>query len=715
MSTHSRLGLSVLLPAVLLALVFAVLLFFQQQEGGGSGGGDIIPQRKKKMVLFSSAEDFREYLAEAEDVRGGGFGFGFRNDVAVLESAQPLSFPSSDRLGVSFGGGEENGARYSQTNVRTTGVDEPDIVKTDGKWIYLAHRVRGKEYVPDSQGAAPREGVPFPEIEVLQEEIGIAPRIFPPRYFYQNQVSLIKPSPPSAMEIKASLAESLPSGGSILVRNNTLLTVNQRNVKAFDISQPGEPFEKMWEFQASEGTYIDTVRMNEGNLYVMARTRIEQGDPCPITPLQWGQGRETVIPCSRIYHPVVSVPVEEVFSLFIVRISDGEELASLSFAGESRNVVYYMTPENIYLTYEEQKNVLDVLKDFLQSHPSVFPEEVRIKIIRVIGYPISSRAKMVEVGEIMGRYLKSLGDDERLQFEAESKNAWRAYMEKNKKSLQSTAIMQINAKDLSIQKTGSVPGRLLNEFSIDEFEGYVRVASTVRPSLPLSGFGMPSIDSESGVYVLDSDLNIVGTVEGLGKGERIYAVRFADNRAFVVTFREIDPFYIIDLSDPMRPYQAGELKIPGYSSYLHPLSDTLVAGIGKEGNSVKVSLFDVSDSFQPVERGKYALPSAFWSDILNTHRAFLNDKKYQVFFVPAGQGGYFFSYKNGVLSLEATISIQNPKRALFVGDYMYVVGENEIVSVKEGTWKRVGSLVLDSGIPEAVPRAEDESGVLEEN
>lgn len=150
---------------------------------------------------------------------------------------------------------------------------------------------------------------------------------------------------------------------------------------------------------------------------------------------------------------------------------------------------------------------------------------------------------------------------------------------------------------------GQVPGWLLNQYAMSEWDGYLRVATT---SGDLGSGGEP--DSESAVYVLsrrDAALVEVGSVGGLGRSERIYAVRFAGPMGYVVTFRETDPLYTLDLSDPAAPAVLGELKITGYSAYLHPIGDDLVLGIGQEADlrgvtqGTQISLFDVSDLSEP--------------------------------------------------------------------------------------------------------------------
>lgn len=144
--------------------------------------------------------------------------------------------------------------------------------------------------------------------------------------------------------------------------------------------------------------------------------------------------------------------------------------------------------------------------------------------------------------------------------------------------------------------SGRVPGRLLNQYSLSEHEGHLRVATT-------STSGQTS---SSAVYVLKADtLNKVGEIGGLGDGERIYSVRFIGPVGYVVTFKQVDPLYTLDLRDPATPRKTGELKITGYSAYLHPAGDGRLIGVGQEASEegrrlgTQVSLFDVGDPANP--------------------------------------------------------------------------------------------------------------------
>ncbi|GLX95658.1 beta-propeller domain-containing protein [Herbidospora sp. NBRC 101105] len=153
--------------------------------------------------------------------------------------------------------------------------------------------------------------------------------------------------------------------------------------------------------------------------------------------------------------------------------------------------------------------------------------------------------------------------------------------------------------------SGSVPGRLLNQYSMSEYDGHLRIATTTTPRAQEE-------KSESGVYVLKADtLAATGQVTGLGRGERIYSVRFIGPVGYMVTFRQVDPLYTLDLRDPQVPKVTGELKITGFSAYLHPAGDGRLIGVGQEADTkgrtkgTQVSLFDVRDPGAPAVLSRY--------------------------------------------------------------------------------------------------------------
>jgi hypothetical protein len=167
---------------------------------------------------------------------------------------------------------------------------------------------------------------------------------------------------------------------------------------------------------------------------------------------------------------------------------------------------------------------------------------------------------------------------------------------------------------------GSVPGYPLDQYSLSEWNGYLRIATTTGTSWALAdGAPAGAQTSSSAVYVLTTQgpvMRTVGQVTGLGIGERIYAVRFMGPAGYVVTFRQTDPLYTLDLSDPTHPRVRGTLALTGYSAYLHPVSATQLIGIGQQADKMghigglQVSLFDVSDLASPARLATYALAGA---------------------------------------------------------------------------------------------------------
>jgi uncharacterized secreted protein with C-terminal beta-propeller domain len=286
--------------------------------------------------------------------------------------------------------------------------------------------------------------------------------------------------------------------------------------------------------------------------------------------------------------------------------------------------------------------------------------------------------------------MNSLDKDESLQFSNEMYNRLADYIEENKRELIKTGIVKIGF-NMEVLGSGSVPGTLLNQFSLDEYEGNLRVAITVGSMW--GGWGSSQGESASDVYVLNSEMRIIGSVKDLGLTERIYSVRFLQDKAYVVTFRQVDPFYVLDMSDPSNPELKGELKIPGYSSYLHPITKDKILGVGKEGSKVKISLFVVTDPENPTEADKY-LMDEYWTDILNTHHAFLLDDRHSVFFLPGSKGGYVFSYEDDKLEMVKAVSEINPSRALYLDDYLYIISTSKIVVLDENTWQEVKELDL---------------------
>jgi len=181
--------------------------------------------------------------------------------------------------------------------------------------------------------------------------------------------------------------------------------------------------------------------------------------------------------------------------------------------------------------------------------------------------------------------------------------------------------------------SGTVPGTILNQFSMDEYGDFLRIATTSGET-----WRDDQYTSQNNVFILNTDLQICGKLENIAPGERIYSTRFMGDRAYMVTFRQVDPFFVLDLQDPLQPRILGKLKIPGYSDYLQPYDENHIIGFGKDTVEVKgwndqaqayylgmkVAIFDVTDVENPVEMSRATIGDRGTdSEVLHNHKALL--------------------------------------------------------------------------------------------
>jgi len=284
--------------------------------------------------------------------------------------------------------------------------------------------------------------------------------------------------------------------------------------------------------------------------------------------------------------------------------------------------------------------------------------------------------------------------------------------------------IHIENGEISTAADGEVTGYVLNQFSMDEHEGYFRIATTSQmTSFPEKS---PILRLQNNVYILNMDLDVVGKLENIAPGENIHSARFMGDTFYLVTFRKIDPLFVINLSDPYSPRILGELEITGYSDYLHVYDENHVIGVGKETvgaeegdfswyQGVKISLFDVTDVTAPIELAKYEIGDRGTdSPVLNDHKAFLFDKEKNLLIIPVSvaeidesqypngvppytygeivwQGAYVFTISLELeekIMLRGTIThIENGNvyndlnyitRAFFIGEVIYTISESKI-------------------------------------
>jgi inhibitor of cysteine peptidase len=301
--------------------------------------------------------------------------------------------------------------------------------------------------------------------------------------------------------------------------------------------------------------------------------------------------------------------------------------------------------------------------------------------------------------------------------------------------------IHIENGDISIAADGEVTGYVLNQFSMDEHEGYFRIATTSQmTSFPEKS---PILHLQNNVYILNMDLDVVGQLENIAPGEKIHSARFMGDTFYLVTFRKTDPLFVINLSDPYSPKIIGELEITGYSDYLHVYDENHVIGVGKETvaaeegefswyQGVKISLFDVTNVTEPKELAKYEIGDRGTdSPVLSDHKAFLFDREKNLLVVPVSvakvnesqypngvppytygeivwQGAYVFTVSLELeqrIILRGTIThIENGNvhnasnyvtRALFIGEVLYTISNSKIKMNSLADLSEIKELNLD--------------------
>lgn len=655
---------SVWLVITILVLLIAIAsgVWFLKNRIAPLAPPGYVPSDNKELRVesFGSADEFRDYLAKSSgtSLAGGGF-------PAMTSDLRAPMATSLEQAPGNMGGVTPE--RVSGTNVQVKGIDEPDIVKTDGREIY---------YSSPGYGIMP--------VGVVQEDRPVnSLEIRPvPSPIYHPGVRAIKAFPPAALKVDADLGKN----GEMLISGNTLVVFSPDKITGFDVSSPTSPMSK-WEFSYKNNSSLVNARLYQDKIYIVTRTGVDYGDPCPIIPFT-SNARDISIPCLKVYHPIAPVPVDTTYSVLALDPTSGEVTDSTSFVASAESSALYMSGEAIYLAYYYPGDFVTYFYNFLKENPDLVGQETVDHLGRVRDYDLSDSAKIAELMVIMQRFENGSGSDARLKLQNEMTNRMEKYSRNHKRELERTGLVKITSPGLDVAANGSVPGRILNQFSLDEHAGNLRLATTIGQNF----WGLSAqTESTNDVYVLNANLDPLGAVLDLGQGERIYSARFVGDRGYLVTFKQIDPFFILDLSNPGNPRKTGELKIPGFSSYLHPLAKHLVLGVGQENGKVKLSLFDVSQADNPIELDKYLLDE-YWTEVSSNHHAFLQDPKHQIFFLPGSIGGYVFSYAGDRLKLEKAVAGVTSRRAVYINDYLYLLGDNNLVVLNETNWERVSEL-----------------------
>jgi len=624
---------SIILMVILLVAGAAVLSGCIQPDTGndikgktrGNASDIIISQFESTQGLkkFSSVKEIREFLKTSAASSGydqygwGGYYGGFmRSDMMITESAMavtPTAMPAATPA-MKTGATETGAVDYSTTNIQVEGVDEADFVKNDGKYIYVL--AQNKLVIVDAFPAASADILSTITLEGRPADM----------FINDNRLIVFTQDDAQVMVFPEYDYRPMPR---YTPRTDAFI---------YDISDREKPVQ-LSNFSIN-GNYFQS-RMIGDYVYFIVKDdvyyynefvdvpAIKRGEVKIMSPdVYYFDNPEQ----NYVFHTIASINIKS------------DKINAKSFMmGYSDNL--YVSENNIYITY--RKNMPGLYYEasreerFYKVVVPQLPKDAQDKIYAIRDSDLASSEKWDKISSIMEDTYNNMTETEKQDYAVNVQKAVDEYEIKLAQERDRTVIQKININkgDIEYRTKGEVPGSLLNQFSMDESGEFFRVATT---SQLWTGSGSKQYNN---VYVMDKDLGIAGKLEEIAPDESIYSTRFIGNRLYMVTFKRIDPLFVIDLSDPKDPKILGELKIPGFSDYLHPYDENHIIGVGKEtadnqwgGTSikgVKLSLFDASDVNNPKQLDQYEIgASGTDSEALRDHKAFLFDRKKNLLVIP---------------------------------------------------------------------------------
>jgi inhibitor of cysteine peptidase len=426
---------------------------------------------------------------------------------------------------------------YSSTNIQVAGVDEADIVKTDGEYIYTlsdGHISIVKAYPP--------------ETAVLVSTITFD-KVYPTEFFISGHRLVVIGS---QYDTRITPYYSSPTS---LYYPELLYEPSKASMLIYDIHNKAHP--TLLRDLTMTGEYFESRMTGDYVYFVVYQTAYIIYDTA-ILPKIYSDGQASEVAPSQIHYYNGSSNYYQYTTFVAANVQNATKAPTYLTVMLGGTSSMYVSPSNIYVTFRE----------------------------------------------IDGN----------------------------------TTIYRVHFKEsnMTCEANGQVPGNELNQFSMDEYNDHFRIVTTA----------WRNYTQQNNLYVLDMNLSIVGRLENLGVTENLHATRFMGNRCYIVTFKKTDPLFVINVSDPTNPTVLGELKIPGYSDYLHPYDENHLIGVGKEAveaesgdfawyQGIKIALFDVTNVSNPVQLANYMIGDrGSDSPVLSNHKAFLFDKSRNLLVLP---------------------------------------------------------------------------------
>jgi uncharacterized secreted protein with C-terminal beta-propeller domain len=598
---------------------------------GGTAEGSGAKAKGPRLVPFGSCGAMLGYVKARAARFVGPYGFGsggFKGAPVPVAGATPTR-DSQPKQGVD----------YSGTNVQEEGVDEPDLVKTNGTTLFAVSN--GTLNAVDVSERRPKL------LDTLKLDTGWSHELL----LYGDRLLVlsrggywIEPLPALAARMmpfvpsKSVVAEVDVSNPKAL-RIVRTLTLDGAYVAARLVGHSARivatsQIPEKLPFDTPKGTSDqELAAAREHNQEVIASSRLASWLPSYRIARPGHKGRShALVQCRRVSHPVAFSGLGMLTVLTVDLAKGLEPVDSVAVMTDAR--IVYASPESLYATTESWADRPDPATP-TQGQPTV--------TTAIHKFDISSPTRTQYRG------------------------------------------------------SGSVPGYLLSQWSLSEYRGVLRVVSTETPAW--WGRGDESESFLTTLRAQSGGLVQAGRVGELGKGERVYAVRFVGDVGYVVTFRQIDPLYTLDLSDPDRPRVLGALKIAGYSSYLHPIGEDLLLGIGQEASEqgrplgTQLSIFDVSNLRNPTRLHHTALGPG-WSEAESDHHAFLFWPRTGLVVIPFVQKAVGFRVGRA-RGIDEVGRVEHPRgaairRSLVVRDTVLTVSDAGVESSSLSTFAALG-------------------------
>lgn len=589
-------------------VLIAGAVIYQNQQGDSAADPAASEVKLSDSKVVETADEYEdvyayldEYVQEMKQYENGQKSSdtgGFVTEESVADSAA-VSEANTMSAGSALAKTDAGAGDYSETNVRQEGVDEGDVVKTDGTYLYVLKDNSDQISIVDTRDNTMKE------IQTIEVEDADSISEF---YLNEDKHLLIAVCRRYSDGDGLTMEDRYWGGGSY--ESTVAVTYN--------IADPAKPEEVGRVTQS--GSYQSS-RLADGYLYLFSdyyinMTGIQRDQPETFIPLV----NDSVLTGKSIYLPSVSrANMYQVITAIDLESPDetADSKALLCDGGQ-----LYVSNENIYF----YSTIWD--------------------------YPNGNKTTIQRIGYKHGK--------------------------------------------LEAGAQGTIKGYINDSFSIDEYDGYLRVVTTE--------------DDTNSVYVLDQDLEITGEIKNLAKDERIYSARLMGKIGYFVTFRETDPLFSVDLSDPKNPEIIGSLKIPGFSDYLHPYGEDKLLGIGMDvdeetlsTDGVKLTMFDISDPTDVKEEDTYVLENVYYTDVSYDYKAALvNVDKNVIGFAGNSEGGqtyFLFEYdeKNGFIcnmAEEINGSGARSTRGVYIDEVLYVVQGNIIESYSLKDFAKIDDIIL---------------------